>query len=309
MPYTSHVKTERLMGMAAVLLKRKNISTAELARLFEVSRRTVLRDIEALSMAGIPVRTMQGHGGGVSLMEGFTLDHALLSEKETGMMLSALRGLASATGDESYTLLMEKLKEGSSSYLSGSGHMLIDLRSWGGEETVRKISLIEQAIAARRCVTFTYSSPKGESERCVEPYYLVFRWSSWYIWGWCRVRGDFRLFKLSRMTSPLQGEVFTPRIVPYPELSDEKVFPKKERFQAVFTPDVKWRLVENLSPDDMKIQSDGSILVDAEFSDEEGILSWMLTFGRHVKVLGPEHLVNLIKQRAAEIMSVYEEDP
>ena len=68
MPYTSHVKTERLMGMAAVLLKRKNISTAELARLFEVSRRTVLRDIEALSMAGIPVRTMQGHGGGVSLM-------------------------------------------------------------------------------------------------------------------------------------------------------------------------------------------------------------------------------------------------
>ena len=301
------MKTERLMGIMAVLLKRKRISTRELARLFEVSGRTILRDLEALSEAGLPIRTVQGYGGGVRLMDGLTLDRALLSESETEMMISALRGLASATGDGAYTLLMEKLKQGSSSYLSGSGHMLIDLRSWGGEETVRKISLIEHAITTKRCVSFIYTSPKGEGKRYAEPYYLVFRWSSWYLWAWSRERNDFRLFKLARMTALEEGDVFSQRAVRYPELSDERIFPLTERFQAVFTSDVKWRLVENLPADDLKIQSDGSILVDSAFSDEEGLISWMLTFGRNVKILGPDDLVNKVKERAEEILSVYRE--
>ena len=144
---------------------------------------------------------------------------------------------------------MEKLQVGASDFVSGRDSILIDLSSWYKESLAPKISLIRDGIEERKLIAFHYFAPGGESIRRVEPYYLIFKWSSWYVWGWCRKRKAFRLFKLNRMEElKKEEETFIPRQVPMPDLSNERIFPANIRVKALFEPDAKWRLVEEFGP-------------------------------------------------------------
>ena len=149
---------------------------------------------------------------------------------------------------------MEKILTGSSEFISGRDSMLIDLSSWYKGSLVPKIEVIQSAIENRRIIRFKYYAPSGESNRRVEPYYLVFRWSSWYVWGWCLERKDYRLFKLNRMDCVVETDRgFLCRDVPMPDLSNEKIFPGGIKVKAFFTPNMKWRLVEEFGPNCFKI--------------------------------------------------------
>ena len=205
------MKMERLIGILSILLQREKITAPELAEQFEVSRRTIQRDIESLCRAGIPIATAQGAGGGISIMEGYRVDRTVLTAPEMQAILAGLRSLDSVSGTRRYAQLMEKLSAGTGGLVSGGAHMLIDLSSWYKTSLPPKIERIQGAIEQHRTIRFTYFSPKGESVRTVEPYYLVFHWSTWYVWGWCRMREDFRLFKLNRTTDLAAGEPFEPR--------------------------------------------------------------------------------------------------
>ena len=193
------MKIDRLIGILSVLLQEEKTTAPALAERFEVSKRTINRDIENLCKAGIPIRTTQGTGGGISIMDGYRMDRTLLTSKDMQMILAGLRSLDSVSGNSYYGQLMEKIQAGSSKFVSGRDSILIDLSSWYRDSLEPKIGTIQDAIEDRHLVTFRYYAPAGESERAVEPYYLVFRWSSWYLWGWCRDRKDYRLFKLNRM--------------------------------------------------------------------------------------------------------------
>ena len=193
------MKIDRLIGILSVLLQKEKTTAPELAERFEVSRRTINRDIEDLCRAGIPIRTSQGTGGGISIMDGYRMDRTILTSKDMQVILAGLRSLDSVSGGSYYAQLMEKIQTGSSTFISGRDSILIDLSSWYKESLTPKIETIQDAIGERHLVRFRYYSPTGESGRTVEPYYLVFHWSSWYLWGWCRDRKDFRLFKLNRM--------------------------------------------------------------------------------------------------------------
>ena len=243
------MKIDRLIGILSVLLQRERTTAPELAERFEVSRRTINRDIEDLCRAGIPIRTSQGTGGGISIMDGYRMDRTILTSKDMQMILAGLRSLDSVSGSSYYGQLMEKIRAGSSSFISGRDSILIDLSSWYRESLTPKIETIQDAIGDRHLVRFQYFSPSGDSERTVEPYYLVFHWSSWYFWGWCRDRKAFRLFKLNRMDSVQKTEeIFECREAPMPDLSNEKIFPGKIRVKALFEADQKWRLVEDFGP-------------------------------------------------------------
>ena len=193
------MKIDRLIGILSVLLQEEKTTAPELAERFEVSKRTINRDIEDLCRAGIPIRTTQGSGGGISIMDGYRMDRTILTSKDMQMILVGLRSLDSVSGSSYYGQLMEKIQAGSSAFVSGRDSILIDLSSWYRESLAPKIEIIQDAIGDRHLLKFRYYAPTGESERMVEPYYLVFRWSSWYLWGWCRDRRDLRLFKLNRM--------------------------------------------------------------------------------------------------------------
>lgn len=139
--------------------------------------------------------------------------------------LAGLRSLDSVNGTNRYAKLMEKLSVGSSDFMVGNQSVLIDLSSWYKEARAPKIELIRTSIEKYRELEFTYYSPKGESIRQIELYYLIFRWASWYVWGWCKNREDFRMFKLNRMDDlKILEKTFERKQVPMPDLSNEKIY-------------------------------------------------------------------------------------
>lgn len=254
------MKLERMIGILSILLQKEKVTAPYLAEKFEVSRRTINRDIEALCMAGIPLVTEPGKNGGVSIMEGYKIDRMLLTTSDMQAVLAGLRSLDSVSGTNRYAQLMEKLSVGTSNLLAGDEHIWINLSSWYKASLSPKIELLHAAIFSGRKVSFTYSAPGGESRRTVEPYDLIFQWSSWYLWGWCEKREDFRLFKLGRMTELQGGETFTKRAAPLPDLSSERVFPRLYQVKAIVEPEYKWRLVEEYGPESFTVQPDGTLL-------------------------------------------------
>ncbi len=243
------MKIDRLIGILSILLQKEMTTAPELAEHFEVSRRTINRDIEALCKAGVPIQTTQGTGGGISIMNGYRMDRTILTSKDMQVILAGLRSLDSVSGSKYYGQLMEKLQTGSSELISGKDSMLIDLSSWYKTSLAPKIATIQDAIENRHIISFKYYAPSGESTRTIEPYYVVFKWSSWYVYGWCRKRKDYRLFKLNRMDMLKDtGKDFVCRNAPLPDLETENIYPMEIKVKALFTPDVKWRLVEEFGP-------------------------------------------------------------
>lgn len=301
------MKIDRLIGILSVLLQSKQTTAPELAELFEVSRRTINRDIETLSKAGVPIMTLQGSGGGISIMDGYRVDRTILTSKDMRTILAGLRSLDSVSGSSYYSQLMEKLELGSSQFVAGKDSVLIDLSSWYRSALAPKIEVIQQAIEDRHLLSFRYFAPGGESKRLIEPYYLVFRWSNWYLWGWCTERNDFRLFKLNRMTELAKtGDVFICREVTPPDLADEKIFPGEVKVKALFDPEVKWRLVDEFGPDCFTETKDGKILFTSDFSDEDSILTWFMTFGDKAEVIEPEDLRKKLIDRIGRMMKTYQ---
>jgi predicted DNA-binding transcriptional regulator YafY len=284
------MKMERLIGILSILLQREKVTAPELAAQFEVSRRTIQRDIDSLCRAGIPVSTAQGAGGGISIMEGYRVDRTVLTQPEMQAILAGLRSLDSVSGTRRYAQLMEKLSAGTGGLVSGGANMLIDLSSWYKTSLPPKIERIQRAIEQHHAICFAYFSPKGESVRTVEPYYLVFHWSAWYVWAWCRSREDFRLFKLNRMTELAIGEPFEPRPAPLPDLTPERIFPAKYQVTVLLDPECRWRLVEEYGADCFIVEPDGRLRFTGGFPDGDSVLSWVLTFGDKAELLEPEEL-------------------
>ena len=284
------MKLDRMIGILSILLQQEKVTAPYLAEKFEVSRRTINRDIEALCMAGIPLVTEQGQNGGVSIMEGYRIDRTLLSTSDMQAILAGLRSLDSVCGTSRYAQLMEKLSAGASNLLAGDTHILIDLSSWYKDSLAPKIELLHGAILSGRKVSFCYYAPKGESMRTIEPYDLLFQWAGWYLWGWCQCRKDFRLFKLGRMTDLQVGESFEERSVPLPDLTTERVFPSMYQVKAKIRQSYKWRLIEEYGPDSFTVQPDGTLLFSAGFMDKTSIIGWIASFGAGAELLEPEEL-------------------
>lgn len=284
------MKIDRMIGILAILLQQEKATAPYLAEKFEVSRRTISRDVEELCRAGIPLRTRQGANGGISIMEGYKIDSTLLTRSDMQAILEGLRSLDSVSGTSRYVQLMEKLSVGASSLVAGGQHMLIDLSAWSKSALAPKIELFREAIENGNLVSFKYFSPKGESLRTIEPYDLIFRWANWYVWGYCLERKDYRLFKLNRMTEIKAGNSFVKRQAPLPDLSNEKVFPPVCQVKALIAPEYRWRLVEDYGSDCFVTQADGRLLFTFDFTDEDSILSWILSFREGAELLEPSKL-------------------
>ena len=302
------MKLDRLIGILSVLLQEEKITAPELAEKFEVSRRTINRDIEDLCKAGIPIQTWQGAGGGISIMEGYRMDRTLLTSKDMQMILAGLRSLDSVSGSSYYGQLMEKLQAGSSNFVRGRDSLLIDLSSWYKDTLAPKISVIQDAIEERKKLSFCYYGPGGDSIRLIEPYYLIFKWSSWYVWGWCCEKKGFRLFKLNRMDRVGKEEAhFEARDIPMPDLSNERIFPGRIKVKAVFEPEMKWRLVEEFGPHCFRETEDGRLLFQADYTDAGHMVRWLLTFGEKARVEEPEFIRQELRRIAENIKDMYEE--
>ena len=299
------MKMDRLIGILSILLQREKVTAPELAEQFEVSRRTIQRDIDSLCRAGIPIATVQGAGGGISIMEGYRVDRTILTAPEMQAILAGLRSLDSVSGTRRYAQLMEKLSAGTGGLVPGGAHMLIDLASWYKTSLPPKIEHIQGAMEQHRTIRFTYFSPKEESVRMVEPYYLLFHWSTWYVWGWCQLRQDFRLFKLGRMRDLSLGKPFSPRPAPLPDLESERIFPAVYRAVALFDPAYKWRLLEEYGTESFTPEPDGRLRFTGNFPDADSLLHWVLTFGDGAELLEPAELREKLCQLGTRLAERY----
>ena len=301
------MKIDRQIGILSMLLQKNTLTAPYLADRFEVSRRTINRDIEDLCKAGIPIVTKQGVNGGISIMENYKLDKTLFTHGEMQDILAGLRSLDSVNRTNYYEKLMEKLSVGSSDFMVGNQSVLIDLSSWYKGSLAPKIELIRTAIGKCNELEFVYYSSKGESVRCIEPYYLIFRWTSWYVWGWCKKREDFRLFKLNRMDNlQISEQMFLKRRAPMPDLSNERVFPGGIKVKALFDPECKWRLVEEFGSGSFVEQEDGKLLFQADYTDKDYLVTWLMTFRDKVELLEPEDIRAEIRNSIENMKKIYE---
>lgn len=301
------MKIDRLIGILSILLQQEQVTAPYLAEKFEVSRRTINRDVEALCKAGIPIVTTQGKNGGISIMDGYRMDRMLLTSEEMESILTGLRGLDSVSGTGRYRQLMEKLSPGSRAVMDEEQHILIDLSSYYKQSLAPKMELIGQAIHNCREISFQYYSSKGETHRQVEPYLLVFQWSSWYVWGYCRQRCDYRLFKLNRMLGLEMLDChFAPRNPPPYQIQPEKAFEPRLDVKVMFQPSTRWRLIEEYGTESFEEQEDGRLLFSFSFTDKEHLFGWLLAFGERAELLEPASLREELRALALRIAETYE---
>lgn len=196
------MKIQRLIGLICVLADVDKITVQELADRFEVSKRTIFRDLDTLNLAGIPIISYPGIGGGISIIEGYKIDKKILSTDDTGKIFTALKGLESIDNDISVNSLIAKLIPEKEADIFSQSEYVIDFSAWFEDSIIHEKAIaLHKAICNNRCVLLEYVSGNSREKRFVEPYKLIFKQSDWYLYAFCRNRNDFRLFKLRRIIS------------------------------------------------------------------------------------------------------------
>ena len=283
------MKIDRLIGIISILLQKEKVTAPYLAEKFEVSRRTINRDVENLCKAGIPIVTEQGKNGGISIAEGYKVDKTLFTSGEIQAILSGLKSLDSVSGSNRYQLLMDKLSCGSNDYVGASGPVVINLSSWYQSSLPPKFELIKDAIERKKKIEFHYYGPGGDNTRILEPCLLIFEWSSWYVWGYCLLRDDFRMFKLNRMDQiRCTNEDCEKREIPLYHMDPRKVqWTNGVEVTAEFDKSMKWRLIEEFGINSFSENADGRLLMNISWSDQESLFGWLLGFRDCVRIIEP----------------------
>ena len=297
------MKIDRLIGILTILLQRERVTAPELARRFEVSRRTINRDIEDICKAGIPLVTTQGYGGGIAIAGGYKIEKTFFTREELQAVLAGVRGMDSVSASACLQPLRDKLAGANA---GEDDAILIDLSAHDRSSLAWKVETIRQAIRARRTISFSYFYQKGEARRTIEPCRLLFKWSDWYVLGYCLGRKAFRLFKLRRLWA-LDGEgaPFVPRHIPQAELDFDRYFQAQPiHLSAVFDASEKYRLIEEYGIDCFTQGEDG-LRFEWDFVSYPNMREWILSFGRGVRVLAPQRLIDDCRRQAQGMLELY----
>ena len=279
----------RLFELLCLLLERGRMTAGELAEHFEVSVRTIYRDVDALSAAGVPVYAAPGRGGGVALLEGYTLHRAAFTEAEQLLLLTALRSLPGHTGQDT----AETLSKLSALFRRPEPDWLrVELSRWGsaGRDDA-KFEALKRAILSRREISFTYISASGPTaRRRVRPARLVFKDRAWYLQGFCLDRGDYRTFKLTRMLELETGAPFDQMLSPPPMENGWTGDAPVTAVRLRFPPSLAYRVYDEFDESCVTRRADGSLETAVPFPEDPWLYGYLLSFGLGVEVLEPEGL-------------------
>lgn len=318
----------RLLSIIYILMNKGTVTAAELAERFEVSVRTIYRDIDTLSMAGIPVYTTKGRGGGISLTEQFVLNKMLVSKKEQKQILAALTSLRE-TGVRDEEAILEKL--GDFFMEKPENWVAIDFSDWSGRRQAI-FQQIKDAILNRRILQFDYYGAHGDmSRRCVEPVQLLFKEYTWYVRAFCRNRQAMRLFKVLRMKRvETLSETFAVRndmtngprtepISPPPkntaagnigDVPNDSVPDAPPEPEIVLWIDKReaYRIYDRFDEEEITVLPDGHFEVHYHCTLDDWVYGMILSFGPSSKVLEPRYVKEEIQRRIREMGRMYECD-
>lgn len=297
------MKNDRLFQILYILLEKGSATAPELAAALEVSARTIYRDVEALSMAGIPIYAVAGKGGGISLLPGYTFDKALLSDEEQDQILFAIQSLQAA--DQQVDALLKKL--GAVFQKQRANWIEVDFSRWGlGRVDNERFELLKAAILQKRVLRILYCGMSGDtSEREIKPFKLVFKHKSWYLQAFCMKARGFRLFKVSRIIELSPTDIhFAEDFADAPSPEDEQppLLPAAE-LKLRFSPTLAFRVYDEFDREGVKKQPDGSLCVTIGFPPDAWVAGYLLSFGTGVEILEPPELRS---QVAAYAKRIYE---
>ncbi|MCQ1530440.1 helix-turn-helix transcriptional regulator [Lutispora saccharofermentans] len=298
------MQIDRMLQIIYILLNRKTITASELAERFEVSQRTIYRDIDALCQAGIPVYTSKGKNGGISILDNFVLNKSIFSKGEQNEMIAALQSLSAINYPEADRIL-SKL---SNIFDSKSNDWIeIDFSGWGNLKQ-EMLASIKSAVINKKVISFEYYNAYREKNiRTVEPLQLLFKGKAWYLKAFCRVKRSMRLFKLSRIKNiqildehfdrQLESEALAAFDIGT-DINIVDIIMKIHSSQA-------YRVYDEFDDAQISLNDDGSFTICVSYPEDEWVYGYILSFGMYAEVIEPARIKKIIKEQLEKALDFY----
>ncbi|PZE20135.1 helix-turn-helix transcriptional regulator [Paenibacillus xerothermodurans] len=310
------MKLDRLLAITMLLLNRKRVTAKELTERFEVSVRTIYRDLECLNQAGIPIVSFAGASGGYEIMDQYRLERQYLSMEELQAIVIALKGVRSSLDDTDIGGLLDKVgalvaKSERNNIDDLSQQILIDINPWYGAEVEReRLTVLRAAIRDTKLIQMNYINSQGEtSERECEPMGMVLKGYVWYLYGFCRLRHDYRIFRLSRIDGlTVLSETFERKHKPLDQLDVRWNRPDVQNVVKLvlqFQPRVKSRVRDYFGHAKVEDLPDGTVLVTSVQPEEPWLYSMLLSYGPDVKICEPISVAEAVAAQARKIVELY----
>jgi predicted DNA-binding transcriptional regulator YafY len=304
------MKLDRLLAITMTLLNQTRVNATELAERFEVSLRTIYRDMDSINQAGIPIVSFPGSDGGYEIVSGYRLDKQILSLEDFSSICSALRGARSATDNSDIDGLLERIGALMPDKSKSTDTYKLDLDFTPTPNDKDKIAPLHQAIKEFHLVQFDYLDNKGaETNRTIEPMGLFLKGYVWYMYGYCLTRSDKRVFRLTRINQLMSlPRTFVRRNYTLQDV--ERQFMSQANFAKVsavlhFSPAVKTRVRDEFGFDTIIVNSDGSLSVNAHYSSTERAIQNILSYSNNVTITEPPELIAELQRHVANMLLHY----
>jgi len=300
-------KVERLIAIIMILLKKELVSTSEFTQLFNVSKRTILRDMETLSLSNIPIYSVNGVNGGYGIMKEYKVDKRLLSNSDLENILTALGGLEQIFLTEEVEQTIKKI-EAMVSPLSLQRSIQLSFYDWQGRsEILETLKICQESIVKKRIVSFNYTDKNGApTNRMVEPYELHFSESSWYLKGFCLHRQGYRTFKLSRIERIAMGErTFQPRDDWSEQGHKASYLPQLVAVTAWISPSIKDQVIERYGRKSIEEHSSELLKATIDVPQNDTGFQFLAGFGTQLKIVAPKAYVEDFRRYLVQMMENY----
>jgi predicted DNA-binding transcriptional regulator YafY len=290
-----------------ILLNKNIVSTKEFAQLFNVSRRTILRDMDTLSLSNIPIYSINGINGGYGIMDEYKVDKRLLSSSDLENILTALGGLEQILISEEVEVTIKKI-EAMVSPLSPKGSIQLSFYDWEGRsEILQTLKIYQESILKRRLVSFDYIDKNGTTtNRIVEPYQLHFSESSWYLKGFCLHRQRYRTFKLSRIDHLTMDEnTFNPRDYLLEQEHEASYQPQLVAIKALISPNIKDQFIERYGRKSIENYSSEYFLATIYVPQNSIGFQFLASFGTNLEIVEPKTYVEEFRDYLNKMVEKY----
>jgi putative transcriptional regulator len=296
------MKISRLFEIVYLLLEKRTITAKELATHFEVSARTIYRDIDILSSAGIPVYFQRGKHGGIKLMDNYIMNKSLLSQKEQNEILYALQSLNATNypnNDKTFLKLSSIFNQKANNWIK------IDFSRYNNDDNTL-FEKLKEAILTKQTVKFDYFNTKGEhSERTADPLTLWFKEKAWYLFAYCHEKIDIRQFKITRIKNlTLTNEYFEKTIKDF-EINNNKSTVKSVKVTVEIDKSQAYRVYDEFSEENINKMEDGNFEVTMENPENEWVYGYLLSFGEYLKVKKPERIKKILFKKIEKMKKNY----
>lgn len=305
------MKIYRLLGITIYLLNNKKTSAKILSDKFEVSIRTIQRDIETLCQAGIPVASSVGVDGGYEILDSFKMNRQIAGENDYAYIISALQGLASAYKSQSTAATLEKVK----AVLRKDKrdlNIILDFSTLSENKNINeKLKLLESIIAEKYSVSFEYTNADNITTiKQVEPIALTYRWYSWYLLGYSLKKEDYRLYKILRMMNlkKINSRILRKHESAHIllEKNEAKDIRKYIDIKLFAKCEIKMKAIEYLNGSIEAEYENGDFIMNLHVPENEQFwLGTILSFGNLAKIIEPEQLKRKLCARCDEILNLY----